>query len=73
MSFKEQYNSVILPQVQKALGIENPMEAPKIEKIVLNMGIGSYVARLKDFESQNDLSLSLAKSFGYNSKRYLQF
>jgi large subunit ribosomal protein L5 len=59
MSFKEQYNTVILPQVQKALGIENPMELPKIEKIVLNMGIGSYVASgHKDFSSlKNDLSL----------------
>lgn len=58
MSFKEHYNTVILPQVQKALGIENPMEAPKIEKIVLNMGIGSYVASgHKDFSSlKNDLS-----------------
>lgn len=59
MSFKEQYSTVILPQVQKALGIESPMEIPKIEKIVLNMGIGSYVASgHKDFSSlRNDLAL----------------
>lgn len=59
MSFKEQYSTVILPQVQKALGIENPMEIPKIEKIVLNMGIGSYVASgHKDFSSlKSDIAL----------------
>lgn len=59
MSFKEHYNKIILPQVQKALGIENPMEVPKIEKIVLNMGIGSYVASgHKDYSSlKNDFSL----------------
>lgn len=59
MSFKEHYNTVILPQAQKALGIKNPLELPKIEKIVLNMGIGSYVASgHKDFSSlKNDLSL----------------
>lgn len=59
MSFKEQYNKKILPQVQKALGIENPMEVPRIEKIVLNMGIGSYIAGgNKDFSSlKSDLAL----------------
>lgn len=59
MSFKEQYNTVVLPQVQKALGIQNAMEIPKIEKIVLNMGIGSYIASgHKDFSSlKNDLAL----------------
>lgn len=59
MSFKETYKNTILPQVQKQLGIVNPMEAPKIEKIVLNMGIGSYVSSGgKDFSSlKNDFAL----------------
>lgn len=59
MSFKEHYNKKILPEVRKSLGIENSMEVPKIEKIVLNMGIGSYVASgHKDFSSlKNDLAL----------------
>lgn len=59
MSFKETYQKSILPQVQKQLGIVNPMQAPKIEKIVLNMGIGTYVSSGgKDFSSlKNDLAL----------------
>lgn len=59
MSFKENYTKKVLPEVMKELGIENPMQAPTIEKIVVNMGIGSYVASgHKDFSSlRNDLAL----------------
>ncbi|MDD2693806.1 MAG: 50S ribosomal protein L5 [Candidatus Gracilibacteria bacterium] len=59
MSYKEQYLNTILPELAKELGIDNPMQVPRIEKIVLNMGIGSYVAAgNKDFSSlKNDLAL----------------
>ena len=59
MSYKEQYLNTILPELAKELGIDNPMQIPRIEKIVLNMGIGSYVAAgNKDFSSlKNDLAL----------------
>lgn len=59
MSFKEHYKNAILVELAKELGIENPMQVPRIEKIVLNMGIGTYVAAgNKDFSSlKNDLAL----------------
>lgn len=59
MKFKEQYIKKILPELAKELGIDNPMQVPHIEKIVLNMGIGTYVASgHKDFSSlKNDLAL----------------
>lgn len=59
MSYKEQYYNTLLPALAKELGIENPMLLPRIEKIVLNMGIGTYVAAgNKDFSSlKNDLAL----------------
>ena len=59
MSFKDNYKKNILPALAKELGIENPMNVPHIEKIVLNMGIGTYVASgNKDFSSlKNDLAL----------------
>ena len=37
---KEKYNKEIKKALQKELGIENPMAVPKLEKIVLNMGLG---------------------------------
>ena len=59
MSFKENYTQKILPELAIELGIDNPMQIPRIEKIVINMGIGSYVASgHKDFSSlKNDLAL----------------
>jgi large subunit ribosomal protein L5 len=59
MSFKEHYSKNVLPELAKELGIDNPMQVPHIEKIVLNMGIGTYVAAgNKDFSSlKNDLAL----------------
>jgi large subunit ribosomal protein L5 len=59
MSYKENYTKKILPELAKELSIENPMQIPTIEKIVINMGIGSYVAAgNKDFSNlKNDLAL----------------
>lgn len=59
MSFKSNYQQVILPKIKKDLGIENAMQIPRLEKIVLNMGIGSYIASgHKDFSSlKSDLAL----------------
>jgi len=59
MNFRENYSKKILPELAKELGIENPMQTPTIEKIVINMGIGSYVAAgNKDFSNlKNDLAL----------------
>lgn len=59
MSFQEQIKKEILPELQKKLAIENNMQLPRLEKVVLNMGIGTYVASgHKDFSSlKNDLSL----------------
>ncbi len=37
---KEKYASELKTQIQKDLGIENAMAVPRIEKIVINMGIG---------------------------------
>ncbi|MEI6217434.1 MAG: 50S ribosomal protein L5 [bacterium] len=40
-TLKEQYQTTIRPALQKALGLKNPMEVPRLEKIVLNTGIKS--------------------------------
>jgi len=43
MSLKDKYIKEILPKLQKDLSVENIMEVPKLEKVVLNMGIGTYI------------------------------
>ena len=37
---KDRYNEEIAPALKERFGIENPMRIPRIEKIVVNMGVG---------------------------------
>jgi large subunit ribosomal protein L5 len=37
---KERYVSALRAELQQQLGLSNPMEVPRLEKIVLNMGVG---------------------------------
>lgn len=36
----EHYKKVVRPNMEKEFGYKNPMEIPRLEKIVLNMGVG---------------------------------
>ena len=44
---KEKYSKEIKSQLQKELGIENLMAVPKLEKIVINMGLGEATQNVK--------------------------
>ncbi len=59
MSLRENYVKVIVPALQSELGIKNVMQVPKIEKVVLNMWIWTYIRTgNKDYSSlQQHLSL----------------
>jgi large subunit ribosomal protein L5 len=37
---KDRYNEEIAPALRERFGIENPMRIPRLEKIVVNMGVG---------------------------------
>jgi large subunit ribosomal protein L5 len=37
---KDRYNEEIAPALKERFGIENPMRTPRLEKIVVNMGVG---------------------------------
>ena len=37
---KERYRDEVAPALKERFGIENPMRVPKLEKIVVNMGVG---------------------------------
>lgn len=47
----ERYRKEIIPVLKKEFGIENPMAVPKIDKVVLNMGIGEAIANVKLVEA----------------------
>ncbi len=44
---RDRYYKEVRPAVMKELGIENPMAAPKLEKIVVNMGVGEATQNAK--------------------------
>lgn len=56
---KEKYTKEIIPELRKNLKIKNVMEIPKLEKVVLNMWIWTYIRTgNKDFSSlQEHLTL----------------
>ena len=55
---REKYNKEIKQALKKELGIENQMAIPKLEKIVLNMGLGEATQNNKLLDPLvNDLTL----------------
>ena len=44
---KDRYAKELAPALRKEFGIENVMAVPRLEKIVLNMGLGEAVANPK--------------------------
>ena len=49
-TLKEQYDNELKETLQKQLGIPNVMDIPRIDKIVLNMGLGDAVQNPKIVE-----------------------
>jgi large subunit ribosomal protein L5 len=37
---KERFHEQVLPRLQRELGFSNPMEVPRLEKVVVNVGVG---------------------------------
>ncbi len=44
---REKYNTEIKQALQKELNLDNPMAVPRLEKIVLNMGLGEATQNVK--------------------------
>ncbi len=44
---RDRYYKEVLPALMKELGLDNPMAAPKLEKIVVNMGVGEATQNAK--------------------------
>ena len=45
--FREKYDNEIRESLKKELGITNPMAIPRLEKIVINMGLGEATQNVK--------------------------
>ena len=55
---KERYTSEILPALMKDFDLTNPMQAPRVEKIVVNIGVGEAIDNAKALDGAvNDMTI----------------
>nr|BBH93507.1 50S ribosomal protein L5 [Thermogemmatispora argillosa] len=55
---KEKYLKEVVPALQKEFNYKNPMQVPRIHKVVINIGMGEAIQNAKAMEAAvNDLSL----------------
>lgn len=54
----ERYKKEMIPQLQKDFSIENKMAVPRLDKIVINMGVGEAIQNIKELDTaKKELSL----------------
>jgi len=51
---RELYEKEIKPMLQERFGYKSPMQVPRIEKIVLNMGLGEAIQNAKILETASE-------------------
>jgi large subunit ribosomal protein L5 len=51
---KQHYEKTVKPQLVSEFGYANPLQAPRISKIVINMGVGEAVADSKKIQAAVD-------------------
>ncbi len=50
-SYREFYMNEVVPKLKERQGYTNPMQVPKLDKIVLNMGLGEAINNIKILDS----------------------
>jgi len=59
-ALKDKYTNECVPALREAYGYTNPHQIPKIEKVVLNMGVGEAVQNPKMIEAAAEELTSIA-------------
>ena len=55
---QEKYKNEVAPELTKKFGYKNVMQLPKIEKVIINMGVGEAVGNPKALDAAvNDLTI----------------
>jgi len=50
-TLKQRYQEQVVPALMKRFNYRNPMEVPRLEKIVINMGLGEAIQNVKILDS----------------------
>jgi large subunit ribosomal protein L5 len=48
---QEHYDKVVKPELMKQFGYKNPLQAPRLDKIVINMGVGEATQDVKKIDA----------------------
>jgi large subunit ribosomal protein L5 len=51
---KERYHKEIAPAIAREFAIQNPMAIPRVDKVVINMGMGEAIANAKILDTATD-------------------
>ncbi len=54
LSVEERYHQEAVPKLMEKFGYKNKMQVPKIEKVVLNMGLGEAIQNAKILDSATE-------------------
>jgi large subunit ribosomal protein L5 len=57
---REAYKAQVVPQLMKDFGYKNPMQVPKMEKIVVNMGLGEAINNNKLIEQAEEQLMAIS-------------
>jgi large subunit ribosomal protein L5 len=58
------YKEHVVPQLMKDFGYKNPMQVPKIEKVVVNMGLGEAISNNKLIEQAEEQMMAITGQKG---------
>ena len=50
-ALREKYEKEVIPQLMRRFGYKNIMQVPKLERIVINMGLGEAIQNIKILDS----------------------
>ncbi|MBM3459360.1 MAG: 50S ribosomal protein L5, partial [Armatimonadetes bacterium] len=48
---KEKYHAQVRPALQTELGLKNIMQVPRVDKVVINMGVGTVIQDAKTLDA----------------------
>jgi large subunit ribosomal protein L5 len=58
-SLREKYKKECVPALMKELGFKNPMQVPRLQKVVVNMGLGEALTNNKMIDASVDQLMSI--------------
>ncbi len=58
------YKEAIIPALMKEFGYKNPMQVPKVEKVVVNMGLGEAITNNKLIEQAEEQMMAITGQKG---------